>query len=62
MICLYCNRELKSDNKLYHENSFHAGQVLKFKDVYEKSQKQLCFASQKQWQVRNPILNSKPLC
>ena len=48
VICFYCNRELNSDNKLYHQNSFHPGQVIKFKDVYDKSQKQLCFAPQKQ--------------
>jgi len=48
VIRFYCNRELNSDNKLYHQNSFYAGQVIKVKDVYDKSQKQLCFAPQKQ--------------
>ena len=46
VICLYCNRELNSDNELYHTTPFHAGQVLKFKDVYEKSQKQLFCATE----------------
>ncbi len=43
VICLYCDKELNSDNKNYHHNSKHANKPMKFRDVVERSQRQISF-------------------
>ena len=45
VICLNCNKEMNQDNAKYHHQSQHKHEILKFRDIADKSKKVLSFGA-----------------